>query len=515
MSSEKRHDLFDVAGAAPINFSTHTAPQAKSLERQRDNALEFLRHHGVQGNFCHDKARMRRLTRKIDCIIIPFLLLAYLMNYLDKVLLNYSNVMGLTADLQLEGNDFSNAGTTFWIAVLVAEFPNAYLLQRLPTPKWLGLCLIGWGVASACTAATHNYRSLIVTRVFCGLFESCVVPALMLISGQWYTRQEQISRFVWWYMGTAGGFTIGGLMSWAFQHISKHAPLASWRVMYIVLGCVTIVIAIAILFLVPHTPMDAWFMSDEEKVSLLEHIKTNQTGVMNRNFRPGQIKEALGDVQLWLMWLLIVCEGIGGGVITTYSASLIKGMGNSPERSALLNMGTGPVTMSGCILGAICVRYLGKRWLIIVLLTSGAVIGAGLLSWAPKQNRSAQLAGIYLVNLSVSVTPVLYAWMSCNVAGHTKRSFAMAILNAAFALGNIIGPQTFQAKDAPAYKPAKRAMFAIQLVVGAVAAALFVYYKIVNKKRLASYESDGDQVADEKAYSGLTDKKNPDFHYLY
>lgn len=261
--------------------------------------------------------------------------------------------------------------------------------------------------------------------------------------------------------------------------------------------------------------MQAWFLTNEEKITLLEHVKGNQTGIENRHFRPGQIKEALGDVQLWLMWLMLICEGVGGGVITTYSASLIKAMGNSPERSALLNMGTGPVTMTGCILGALGVRYFGKRWLNIILITCGSIIGAGLLSWAPKSHESAQLAGIYLVNLSVSVTPILYAWMSSNVAGHTKRAFATTVLNAAFALGNIIGPQTFQARDAPVYHPAKMAMFAMQCLVAATAAALFVYYKFANRKRAGLAESDGDEVADAKAFSGLTDKQNAEFRYLY
>jgi len=53
----------------------------------------------------------------------------------------------------------------------------------------------------------------------------------MLISGQWYTKQEQIVRFVWWYLGTAGGMIIGGFTSWCFQHVSAKAPIEGWRIM--------------------------------------------------------------------------------------------------------------------------------------------------------------------------------------------------------------------------------------------------------------------------------------------
>lgn len=38
--------------------------------------------------------------------------------------LQYAAVMGISADLKLVGNDFSNAASAFFIAYLVAEVPN-------------------------------------------------------------------------------------------------------------------------------------------------------------------------------------------------------------------------------------------------------------------------------------------------------------------------------------------------------------------------------------------------------
>jgi MFS family permease len=111
---------------------------------------------------------------------------------------------------------------------------TVYIVQRLPVGKWLSLTLVGWGIATASTAAAKNYAGLVTCRVFSGIFEAGVIPCLMLISGQWYTRQEQITRFVWWYMGTASGFLVGGFISWCFQHVSPTAsPLNGWQIMLV------------------------------------------------------------------------------------------------------------------------------------------------------------------------------------------------------------------------------------------------------------------------------------------
>ena len=75
-----------------------TSPTDESIRRDQlevrftdskaDEALEYLKQHATEGHFAHDANRMRRLRRRIDIQVIPFLTLAYLMNFLDKILLN-------------------------------------------------------------------------------------------------------------------------------------------------------------------------------------------------------------------------------------------------------------------------------------------------------------------------------------------------------------------------------------------------------------------------------------------
>lgn len=184
-------------------------------------------------------------------------------------------------------------------------------------------------------------------------------------------------------------------------------------------------------------------------------------------------------------------------------------------RSALLNMGGGAVTIASTLFCGFGVRYFGNRWSFIVATTVPTIIGAALMTWEPHANKGGLLAGIYLVNTFIGSTPITYQWLTANVAGHTKRAFCSAFLNGAFAVGNIIGPQTFQAKDAPDYHPARVSMVATQSCALGVTMALLGYYVLMNKRRNARALSDGESISDEKAYAGLTDKQNDSFRYTY
>lgn len=162
-----------------------------------------------------------------------------------------------------------------------------------------------WGVMTACTAAVQNYRGLLSVRIFLGVFEATIGPSLMLISSQWYTKSEQAPRFSLWYLGLGLGQIVGGILSYAFQQIT-HEAIAGWRVMFVVLGIVTVIIGIATTIFLPDTPMKAGFLSEGEKMILLEHVSVNQTGIDNKRFQWSQVWEACRDMQIWFLVLITI-----------------------------------------------------------------------------------------------------------------------------------------------------------------------------------------------------------------
>ncbi|PNS16044.1 High-affinity nicotinic acid transporter [Sphaceloma murrayae] len=483
------------------------------FDRGKDNALVFLEKH--EGEVTEGAPNeLRRLRRKVDYMVIPFLMFCYTLNFIDKVLLNYAAVMGLNQDLNLKGDEFSKASSSFFVAVLIAALFNTYPLQKCPTAKWLGLSLILWGVSTACHAAVKDFAGLVVVRVLSGIFEAGLPPALMLLSSQYYTRQEQTSRFSLWFLGMGLGQILGGLISFSFQNVPQDSALSSWKVMFVVLGLITMLFGVSVCVFVPDTPMAAKFFDDREKVMILEHTRVNQVGLVNRKWRNKEIVEALLDVQFWLMSAAILLQGTGGGTITAYSAQLLRSFGFTPKQAALLNMPSGIVNMCSSLITGFGPRYFGNRWFFSVLVMSVGVMGASLMSFVSPSNRGGLLAGLYLANFFIGCTPLNFQWITGNTAGHTKRALITTAMNAAFAIGNIIGPETFKAKDAPMYKPAKVSLVATWSGSAACLLLLAVYYRWSNGHKSLATKENAD-VDKDIAYAGMTDIENPHFRYSY
>lgn len=145
------------------------------------------------------KEEARKLLWKVDLIMIPLITLSVILSATDKVIISNAAIYGMKKDAHLVGNQYSWVGSIFYFGYLVAEYPPAFLIQRLPVAKFLSVCVLGWGIIMLCTAATHNFAGLAVTRFIMGMLESIVFPVCSILTVMWWTTGEQLMRVAFWF----------------------------------------------------------------------------------------------------------------------------------------------------------------------------------------------------------------------------------------------------------------------------------------------------------------------------
>ncbi|GAB7356231.1 hypothetical protein MBLNU459_g7050t1 [Dothideomycetes sp. NU459] len=438
------------------------------------------------------------LVRKIDWRIVPTLFLAYFLQFLDKVIINYANVMGLQKDLHMKGNDFSWTATAFFIGYAVAEIPQGFLLQKFPVAKVLGFNILLWGIILCCSAACQGAASLIAVRTLLGMCEAVIAPSLIMITSMWYTKAESTPRYGVWYCGLGAGQIIGGLISFGAQHSTS--SFHGWRIMFLVVGAVNMLVACLIIFTLPESPTKATFIDEHEKAVISIRLTNDQAGTGEKVFRRAALFKTLVDPQTWMLVLLTICITIPSGVITTFSAVLIHSFGYNSKQSALLNMPSGCVSIFATMASTYAVAKKFPRWLSILAVLVPALIGAALLSFMGTHRQGGALAGIYMVNFIVAPLAIIYAWVGANFSGYTAKITGSAVISAAFSVANIIGPQTYQARDAPGYTPAKITVLAVVAAAMVVVMALRVLYGFRNRAAVRKATESGDGAAFKYSY---------------
>lgn len=290
--------------------------------------------------------------------------------------------------------------------------------------------------------------------------------------------------------------------------------------MMIAVGVFNAITAVVVIVFLPSTIESAKFLAPAEKESLQRMLVLDQAGNGAKVFEWKGLAEVFLDPQVWLLTLLATLTVIPSGVITTFSAILIKGFGYGPKASSLLNMPSGVVSIIATCGSTYAVLKNIPRWISIIVILVPALIGAGLMSFLDESNQGGKLAGIYLINTIVAPLALIFSWVGSNTAGYTKRVGANGMVAVGFSIANIIGPQTFQAKDKPQYLPAKITLFAVTGAAMAVSALLRMLYAYRNRFRLRLRD---EQLANEgtewattsEEQEHLTDRQNPTFVYVY
>lgn len=317
---------------------------------------------------------------------------------------------------------------------------------------------------------------------------------------------------------------LGGLLGFAFYHI-QNAALASWRIMFLVLGLLTIVWGATIVYILPASPMTARGISDEDRVKLVERVRENQTSVQNRKFKMEHVWEALRDPQAWALFLINLLNTIPTGGLGSYGNIIIKtNLGFTVLQTNLLGLAQGSFQIAVLLLAA----YIAKKWnqtiLTAVMFTLPNIISAVLFLTIPntKQHAGGLLFAFYMTICIQAQATLSFSLLSRNVGGSTKRGTVTALTFCGWAAGNSVGPQLFQAKDAPIYRKAFIGQLGCYVASILVLLGLRIYYMDQNRrKRRANNVLKGrsedaeDEIDLSQAFLDLTDKQNINFRYSY
>ena len=216
-------------------------------------------------------------------------------------------------------------------------------------------------------------------------------------------------------------------------------------------------------------------------------------------------------------------SSIPNGGLSNFSSILLTTFGYTSQQALIL------LTPSGAI-GVVFV--LGVGWLsdklndrsvVMLVCTLPTILGAGLMigldpNGHPK-NKAGLLAASYLSGTFGAAFMLLLAWNASNIAGHTKKVTANSLTLVSFAVGNILGTQTFQQKQAPGYISGKISIVATLSALCFVVAAMRLYNDHLNKKNeriLAEMgEEEKDELREKMAFADQTDRKNVFFKYTH
>lgn len=177
-----------------------------------------------------------QLVRKIDRHIVPMVMIAYLLCFLDRTNIGNARLFGLEADLGLHGNQYQLAVAVLFIPYVLVEVPSNMVLKKFTPSRFLAAVTVSWGIVSTLTGVVQNFAGLVVCRFLLGIFEGGLFPGLTVYLTMFYTKKELALRIGYLFVSSALAGACGGLLAYGIGFMSGIAGLGGWRWVFILEG---------------------------------------------------------------------------------------------------------------------------------------------------------------------------------------------------------------------------------------------------------------------------------------
>ena len=202
---------------------------------------------------------------KINWRLLPLLLVAYMVAYLDRINIGYAQLQ-MKQTLPFDDAAYGLGAGMFFLGYLLFEVPSNLLLAKIGARKTLLRIMVLWGLAASAMMFVSTPFQFYVVRFLLGVFEAGFFPGVILYFTYWYpsVRRGQVIA-IFMSATTMGSLIAGPLCGFILKYFDGFAGLHGWQWLFLVQGLPAIFIGALIYLLLKDKPDQAPWLSTEEK----------------------------------------------------------------------------------------------------------------------------------------------------------------------------------------------------------------------------------------------------------
>jgi MFS transporter, ACS family, tartrate transporter len=214
----------------------------------------------------------RTTVRRISVRLLPFLMLAYLVCYIDRTNAGFA-ALQMNQQLGISGTIFGLGGGIFFIGYFLFEVPSNLALEKYGARTWICRIMITWGLVSAAMAAVVGPTSFVIVRFLLGAAEAGFFPGVILYLTYWFPA-EQRARIVGVFMVAIplSGF-IGSPISGLLLGLDGWLGLAGWQWVFILEAAPSVLLGIVCLIWLTDSPAHARWLTNEQRSWLAQQLE--------------------------------------------------------------------------------------------------------------------------------------------------------------------------------------------------------------------------------------------------
>jgi MFS transporter, ACS family, tartrate transporter len=228
--------------------------------------------------FADDVAR--RARRRIALRLLPYLLLLYIIAYLDRNNLATA-ALQMPHDLGFNDGVIGFGAGIFALGYVILEIPGTLIIERWSARRWIARIMFSWGLVTMGMAFVRTPHQFYTVRFLLGLAEAGFFPGIIVYLTHWFVYEDRAKALAGFMAAIPFAYAIGSPISGLLLGV-HWGSLRGWQWLFILEGLPALFFGVMTWFYLTDWPHQAkWLPPDEREwvIQQLEHEKQAKKSV--------------------------------------------------------------------------------------------------------------------------------------------------------------------------------------------------------------------------------------------
>ena len=384
-----------------------------------------------------DTARLGERTRHHTALrLLPFLLVLYVTNYLDRTSVAYAAI-GMSRDLGFSDRVYGLGAGIFFLSYVALQIPGALLVERWSARRMISFTMIAWGSLTALTALVQTPAQLYVARFLLGAAEAGFFPGVIVYLSHWFIREDRAKATGNFMAAIPISFIIGSpLAGWLLGR--GWFGLEGWRWLFVLEGMPAVVLGVVAFFYLTDWPGDAKWLAPEQRQWIQDKLREEKPA----NVQAPSIGQALRSRTILLLAAVTFLNYFAFYSFTFWFPTMLK------RQSGFSDMNVGLLGVLPYLAGFVVMQANGwhsdktreRRWHVAIptLVAAVALLGLAL----QPRSMSLSLVLFTMVGISMGYLPAFWA-VPTEILSQSAAAAAVGMINAVGSVAGFAGPYLF------------------------------------------------------------------------
>ncbi|MEI6282527.1 MAG: MFS transporter [Alphaproteobacteria bacterium] len=265
---------------------------------------------------------------------MPFLILAYLLCYIDRVNVGFASLQ-MNKAVGIDPKTYGLGAGIFFIGYFILEVPSNLGLEKFGARKWIARIMLTWGLVSGAFALIGGPISFLVLRFMLGAAEAGFFPGVILYLTYWFPAVYRAKIVGIFMVAIPVAGLIGSPISGAILGMDGVLGLGGWQWIFILEALPTLLLGIASFYWLTDRPENAPWLPPQQQQWLIARLAAE--GRRETKVAHQSVWKTMTNKYVLIMALVYAGAAGASTSLALWMPALVKSFGLTNFQTGMVN----------------------------------------------------------------------------------------------------------------------------------------------------------------------------------